>query len=305
MVPAFNAATTVVSAVQSVLGQTASDLEVIVVDDGSTDATGECVSRIADPRVKLTSQPNKGLPAARNAGIARARGQYVGFLDSDDLWLPRFLELTGRALATISDAGFAYTDAYAFDARSGRVRRRTAMEHARPPIPPPADRDAFLLELIQRNFVYGETVVPAEVLSAVNGFDERRSSGSEDHDLWLRILMAGYRAVWVPGQHALYRQHAGQMTKDPLLMIRGVCAMYNDLDIESMPTAAHRKALARSRRQAERELGIVEGTARLRGALRSIRHRLGRVRRRVGLGDSWDAVAPAEVAAAFPDLAAV
>lgn len=304
VVPAFNAAQTVTSAVESALAQTETDLEVIVVDDGSSDATGELVSKITDPRVRLVSQTNRGLSAARNAGITAARGTYIAFLDSDDLWLPRFLELTYRALEGVADPGFAYTDAYAFDALSGRVRRRTVMQHAHPPAPPPTDPDAFLLELLERNFVYVSTVVPAEVLAAVDGFDEHRH-GAEDHDLWLRIVLAGYRAVWVPGQHALYRLHSGQLTGNELRTCRGVCEMYDTLDMDSMPTAAHRELLRRCRRRAHRELRLLAGEAPLRAAVREGRHVLGRVRQRVGLGDSWDRTPPAEVAAVFEDLAAV
>src|SRR5450755_2097977 len=89
VVPADNAAGTISSAVRSVLAQTQPDLEVIVVDDGSTDATAEIVAGIEDSRVRVISQDNRGLPAARNAGVAAARGTYIALLDSDDLYLPR------------------------------------------------------------------------------------------------------------------------------------------------------------------------------------------------------------------------
>jgi glycosyltransferase involved in cell wall biosynthesis len=88
VVPAYNAARTLLAAVESILRQTVGDIEVIVVDDGSEDDTAEVARGIGDPRVRLVSQANGGASAARNTGIRNARGRYVAFLDADDLWLP-------------------------------------------------------------------------------------------------------------------------------------------------------------------------------------------------------------------------
>jgi GT2 family glycosyltransferase len=304
VIPAYNAAATVRSAVASALAQTRPELEVVIVDDGSTDDTGEVVARIDDPRVRLHSQPNRGLSAARNAGIRVARGKYIAFLDSDDLWLPSFLELTGRALDAASDPGFAYTDAYAFDSLSGKVRRRTAMERNGPPIPPPDRAADFLLELLKRNFVYVSTAVPRSVLDSVGCFDETLTA-VEDYELWLRIVIAGHQPIWIPGQHALYRTHAGQMSSDQVKMSSNLSTVYAGLRMEDMPGDAHRELLESRRIEAERELRTVGQEASLRAAIRGVRHRLGRIRKRLGLGDTWYDTAPADVAAAFPDLTAV
>ena len=170
VIPAFNAEATIVSSVASVLGQTRTDVEAIVIDDGSTDGTVAAVERIPDQRVRLNVQPNSGVSTARNAGIATARGRYIAFLDSDDLWLPRYLELAAEALASTARPGFAYTDAYAFDPVTGKVGRR-GMVGGKPPVPPPSDRGEFLLELLERNFVHVSTSVPREVIEDVGGFD--------------------------------------------------------------------------------------------------------------------------------------
>ena len=304
IIAAFNAERTVAAAVHAALAQTRADLEVIVVDDGSEDRTAAVVEQIGDPRVRVLRQSNRGPAAARNAGISASRGKYLAFLDSDDLWLPGYLGLAGAALDRTENPGFAYTDAYAFDALSGKVRRQTAMEPMRPPIPPPPDREQFLLELIQRNFVYGSTTVPRRVLDHVGGWDDAQVQ-AEDYELWLRILTAGYNPVWIPGQHALYRLHAGQRHGDEVRMCSDLLSMYARLSLQSMPTAAHREVLARRCRELERELRVVRGDDRIRWALRQLRHRAGRVRQRVGLGDSWHEHPPAEVAAAFPDLASI
>jgi glycosyltransferase involved in cell wall biosynthesis len=304
VIPAYNAAATVDAAIRSALSQTRSDLEVIVIDDGSTDTTAEVAEQIGDPRVRVLSQPNRGLPAARNAGIRAARGTYVAFLDSDDLWLPSYLDLATRALAAINNPGFAYTDAYTFEPVTGKVYRHPTMHRMHPPVPPPADAAGFLLELLKRNFVYVSTVVPRSVLDEVGGFDESRTS-VEDYELWLRILVAGHPAAWVPGQHALYRMHGGQMSSRLTTMYQNVADVYASLRLEDMPTVAHRELLESRRQWAQRELAALEGKSSLHGLRRRVSHTLGRIRLRSGLGGSWYEAAPPEVAAAFPDLTAV
>ena len=91
VIPAYNYARYLPEAIRSVLAQTHSDLECIVVDDGSTDNTREVVSAIEDPRVRYVHQANAGLSSARNTGIREAEHPFVGFLDADDRWLPQFV----------------------------------------------------------------------------------------------------------------------------------------------------------------------------------------------------------------------
>ncbi len=295
---AFNAAATVRSAIESVLAQTNSDLELIVVDDGSTDGTAEAVARVGDPRVRYTSQPNRGPAAARNTGIAQARGAYVAFLDSDDLLLPSYLERSEAALRSTPGAGFAYGDAYVFDDFTGKVRRRSAMARNRPPEPPPVDRAAFLLELLQRNFIYVAVTVPREVLDRVGGFDESLK-GPEDYELWLRILLHGYGAAWIPGRPALYRKHDSQLSRNLVTMTRNLLAVYDGISPEDLPSAAHQELLAQRRRETRRQLRIVSRFGRLvpLGLVTSLK--------RIGIGEAWYDGPPAEIAAAFPDLTTV
>ena len=298
VIPAYNAARTVSSAVTSVLRQTVADLEVIVVDDGSSDETAAVAAAVPDARVTVVSQANRGLPAARNAGIAQAQGRYVAFLDSDDLLLPRYLELSGEALERTAGAGFAYTDAYVFDEVSGRLRERSAMARSNPPTPPPDDHGEFLAALMRSNFVYVSTTVPRKVLDDVGAFDESLTS-AEDYDLWLRILLSGYRAAWVPGRQALYRKHPGQMSKNLVTMARNLAAVYDRIPDTELPSATHRRLLAQRRRSAHLQLRYFAPLAR--------RVPLGLIAalKRAGVAEAWYETPPPDVAQAYPDLTAV
>ncbi len=100
VVPTYNRSAAVLHTLGSVFAQTCTDFELIVVDDGSTDDTLDALARVDDPRLVVASQPNAGPAAARNRGMAMARGAHVAFLDSDDLWYPGFL----AAVATLLDA---------------------------------------------------------------------------------------------------------------------------------------------------------------------------------------------------------
>jgi hypothetical protein len=298
VIPAYNAAGTIRSAVASTLRQTVPVLEVIVVDDGSADATAEVVTSIADSRVRLVSRPNGGPAAARNAGVAAARGDWVAFLDADDLWLPRYVQSATAALSAAPNPGFAYTDAYVFDSGRGKVKVGSASDAL---VPPPPDRAAFLAALLRRNFVFTSAAVPAAVLAAVSGYDEALRL-SEEYDLWLRILVAGFDAVWMGGPLAVYRMHPGQSSEQILAMKRTAARVYHGLDEQAMPSEDARAALLDRRAGADREVAIVAGEAGGASLARRTRNVLGAVRKRAGLTHAWYAEPPAEITEAFGDL---
>jgi|SRR6267378_4283950 len=114
IIPTYNRAQLCKEAVESALSQTYHDIEVIVVDDGSTDSTREVVSHL-DSRVRYLSQKNSGVSAARNLGMQSARGEFIAFLDSDDTWLPWKLQLQVNVLRTLPSARMVWTDMIAVD----------------------------------------------------------------------------------------------------------------------------------------------------------------------------------------------
>lgn len=120
IIPTFNRAGKVMAAVRSALDQTYTGIEVLVVDDGSTDDTRKVVEELGDERIRYLFQENAGLPVARNRGMAESRGDYVAFLDSDDTWLPWKLQAQVAVLAAFPQAGMVWTNMAAVD-EDGRL----------------------------------------------------------------------------------------------------------------------------------------------------------------------------------------
>lgn len=220
--PAYNAGRTIAASIRSVLAQTRDDFELIIVDDGSADDTVSQVRRFQpDSRVRLLGQENAGPGAARNLAIETGRGRYVSMLDSDDLWLPTYLETMGRTLDEDPGAGLAYTDAWVLDDATGRIRRTTAMAYQKPPANPPDDPVSFLALLLERrNFVFTSATVRREALEQV-GLFEAALKPAEDYDLWLRITIAGFRARRAPGILAVYRKRPGSLSTDEVALLDG------------------------------------------------------------------------------------
>ena len=178
IIPTWNRDAAVVAAVGDVLGQTESDLEVLVCDDGSTDESRTHIQAIPDPRLVWIDGPRSGCPAApRNRGIGRARGEWIAFLDSDDRWLPTKL---ARQLEVASAMGVGAVSSNATRLRDGKPSG-TVVDHPRPLI-----RTADLLSW--NPVVCSSMVVRADVLARCGGFPEDRAHlAIEDHALWLRV----------------------------------------------------------------------------------------------------------------------
>ena len=121
ILPTYNRADTILRAVNSVVNQTFQDWELLIIDDGSTDNTVELISGI-DPRIIILKQKNSGVYVARNTGLKASRGEYLTFLDSDDEWLPHFLELTTSFLRAHPDESFVSTEFYQDWGTTDRVR---------------------------------------------------------------------------------------------------------------------------------------------------------------------------------------
>jgi glycosyltransferase involved in cell wall biosynthesis len=179
VLPSYNRANLLPQAIQSVLAQTCSSWELIVVDDGSNDGTEQTVRSFSSTRIKyLRHSLNRGAGCARNTGIQAARGSYVAFLDSDDEWLPEKLAKDVDTFES-SDAslGLVYSGTALVDADGKSVQGV---------LPPMEGR--VLQNLLRRNFINScsSATVRRDVLRLVGGFDETLPT-QQDWDLWLRI----------------------------------------------------------------------------------------------------------------------
>ena len=195
VLPVFNGEETIGATIASVLAQTYRDFEVLVVDDGSTDRGADIVRAIADPRVRLLSFANAGPSASRNRGIAQARGEFVAFIDADDLWTPDKLERQRQALLDHPGAALAYSWTDCIDGQGRLLQHGSHVRVDGPPYP----------ILVARNFLDtgSNPLVRRAALAEAGPFDEQLWN-AEDWDLWLRI---GYRRpfVCVPAVQILYR----------------------------------------------------------------------------------------------------
>ncbi|MDD3517490.1 MAG: glycosyltransferase [Chromatiales bacterium] len=214
VVPLYNHETYVEEALRSVLAQTDPDLELIVVDDGSTDASAARVRTIDDPRLHYHYQDNAGAHAAINRGVGMARGDYVAILNSDDVYAPGRLEAAGRAFAADPELAAVFTGYDFIDAGSAVVRH--AEDVARD-FPEPAmvmgehfarldAREQMLLRLLGRNFLHttSNLICRREVFAQVGPFAPWRYV--HDHDFFLRLAHR-YPIRFDPAPLLHYRFH--------------------------------------------------------------------------------------------------
>lgn len=195
IIPVFNSQRTIRETINSVLNQTHSDLEIIVIDDGSQDSTAEIVSAIDDPRIRLFSYPNAGQAESRNRGIAKASGNYIAFLDADDLWTPDKLEAQLKALAMYPKAAVAYSWVDRIDERGQFIGRGSYIS-----VSGDVYSKLLLIDFLENG---SNPLVRTQAISEVGGFDPSLVP-AEDWDLWLKLARK-YEFAIVPSVQVLYR----------------------------------------------------------------------------------------------------
>lgn len=202
IVPAYNGQSTILETINSVLQQSFTDFELIVINDGSTDGTLELLSNIKDARLKVYSYKNGGLPAARNRGIVRATGEFLSFIDADDLWTPDKLELQLQALQQNPQAGVAYSWTICMG-NNGNLFHPGVSESFQGNVYP---------DLLVGNFIGSgsNVLLRREAIESVGYFDESLKS-CEDWDYWLRLAPKWEFAV-VPKPQIIYRLSSGAMS---------------------------------------------------------------------------------------------
>jgi len=203
IIPCYNGERFVREAVDCALGQSWPSVEVVVVNDGSTDRTTE-ILREYDDRIRVVTQANRGLPAARNSGIRSSRGEFLCFLDADDYLSPQFAQAMAEALIS-SGAAVAYCGWQNIGAR----------DRGNEPYVPPDYEATNKLECFLRSTPWPvhAAMVRADVLRETGGFNEGLPT-CEDYEFWLRIAVTR-PIVRVTKVMAFYRHHGqGQMSAD-------------------------------------------------------------------------------------------
>lgn len=204
IIAAYNSENTISETILSVLSQTFFDLEVIVIDDGSSDKTCQCVLEIQDNRVKLFPYENGGVAKARNRGIAHASGKYISFLDHDDLWTPDKLEAQVAALEKSPHAGVAYSWTISMYSDENPIRFIKS---------PPVNFEGNVYpQILLRNFIESGSniLVRTKVVKDVGEFDSVPIS-NEDWDFYIR-LATKTQFVAVPQYQIIYRHTANSMS---------------------------------------------------------------------------------------------
>ena len=202
IIPAYNQAHYLAAAIQSVLDQTFFDFEILVINDGSTDQTGQVVTGFKDRRIYYYYQENKGLSAARNTGIRHAIGKYITFLDADDLFLPEKLACEVALFAGDPKLGFVAGQAIMIDSIGKSLGLMSPETLPDDPI-----------KLLMGNPLHvGSVLVRREWLEQVGPFGESLRA-CEDWDMWLRLAQAGCPMKGLAVPVSQYRVHPAQMTR--------------------------------------------------------------------------------------------
>jgi glycosyltransferase involved in cell wall biosynthesis len=201
--PAYNASRFISETIKSVQAQTLSDWELVIVNDGSTDKTMEIIQTFADPRIRLVSQPNQGRGPARARAMRRTRGEYVAFLDADDLWEPEMLQMCINTFKAHPDAGLVHTNWRYLDEFGNKS---TTPSYWQPWCGDVLDR--LILDL---PFITPGVVTKRQALEKV-GLLREDTQLIDDWDMWLLLALSGCRFECVDRPLAYYRRHSTNST---------------------------------------------------------------------------------------------
>jgi glycosyltransferase involved in cell wall biosynthesis len=258
VIPAYNVAPYVAAAVTSALNQTLTDLEVIVVEDGSTDTTAQILRDFTaaknDPRLKIIYQRNAGLGEARNTGIMHARGKYIGFLDGDDVWHANKAERHLALLEADATISLSYSHSE-YMTETGIPTGRFMLADCDEPT---------VVDMIHRNHIgNGSAAILRRCCFEKTGLFHKECWGYEDYEMWCRILAIGGRAKLIPEALTLYRERPTSMSYDPQLVSGAKVAVANlRAALPTLPDCVFNTGLAEAYRIAA--LRAISGDAKSR-----------------------------------------
>jgi glycosyltransferase involved in cell wall biosynthesis len=227
IVPVYNSVHLLPAALETVFNQTFQDFEIILIDDGSTDGSLELL-KTYESRARVLTQTNSGASSARNKGIAMAHGEFIAFLDSDDLWDPKKLEMQVAVFRENPETGVCFTDCLYFDATKewdGNFRRY-----------PNLNGMVFDALLVDHFVSTSAVMVRHDCLKDVGVFDETLI-GCEDYNLYLRLAQK-YPYRFIPEPLVKLRCHEGnlsnnlpQMCRDEISNLDKIAEMFPEMEI--------------------------------------------------------------------------
>lgn len=245
IIPAYNSDRFIRETIDSVLNQTYRDFELIVVDDGSSDRTADIISSYKDRLIYIRKE-NEGISTARNRGIEIARGEYLAFIDHDDIWFPEFLEEVVAELDKNKEARLCFANTYVMDGE--KKRTRTLFDIC------PPHKGMVFEKLVKGNFIpVITTVIRREVFEEVGLFDPRYRI-AEDWDIFLKISKR-YPITFIDRPLAEYRIHEASFSRQRDLMLTEFIDIIGKY-ISSVDKRTSR-VLETIRRRAQFDLGIV------------------------------------------------
>jgi glycosyltransferase involved in cell wall biosynthesis len=256
IIPAYNAAQFIGETLQSVFAQTFTDYEVLLINDGSPD-TEALVLAIAPfrDRINYIKQENRGASAARNGGLQMAQGEFVAFLDADDIWLPTYLE-DQIAFTRNHDVDLICSDAIVFDEEGmdddsymdALSKDRSKTGHV--------TFDALIRG--EQNLITSGVVARRESVIAAGLFDESLRN-AQDFDLWIRMTLHGARLAFQRKALLRYRNREGSLSGDATNRINRELRVYRKILAEYRVTGAQRLEVESAIRRCDRELYLVQG----------------------------------------------
>ena len=224
IIPTFNCAVYIAKAITSVLSQSYDDYEIIVLDDGSTDGTEEVVSRLSRKLI-YHYQPNHGLSNARNCAVSISNGEFIAYLDADDMWLPRKLEYQIGYMDAHPECGLVHSDVLYVDEKDqliqldmSQIKRRSVL----------AQGDC-LSDLLTGCLFQVPSVMERRVcFNSISGFDERFKR-VEDYLHWIKLQLNGYPFGYINKPLAMYRIRHGSLSKNHSAMNESTLQMFDVL----------------------------------------------------------------------------
>ena len=241
IVPLYNAERFLAQTLDSALAQTMRELEIIIVDDGSTDSSPALADGYAARHpgvVRVIHQANQGLCNARNAALAVARGEYIALLDADDIWLPHHLADCIAEFERHPDVALVHADIEHIDG-DGRSLGHSERHWDR------YDSDAFVTLFLRREHILCPTAVfRRQAVERVGNFDVQFNRlGCEDRDLWLRIS-ATSQIAYIDDVHAHYRRYGGSMSTNFEKMLKARIKLVDKFGATGRGAPLRKRALA-------------------------------------------------------------